>query len=290
MNQSAVSWIGLQWDGQSVNIWLHDQKNEVISQRQAAHAGIKAILDQLSPDLPDGKVTPVISAGLPDVPTSNLRQVPARPVVGVLTLNPDDPRIKLLAIPGLQQRKPVAQMSGDETMVAGYLQHNPDFDGVICSAGPQTHWIHISAGEVVSFQTFLTSLMTSFMAEQLSIAPSRSRTGVDNDALVAAMNDIIMRPQNLGAELAQLAANKSLNDASDQFSWSKMLGLMIGLELSGARPYWLGQRVAILGDEPLATIYSEALHTQGVPSECHDRVRMAQFGLASAYAKYCNVT
>jgi hypothetical protein len=47
-------------------------------------------------------------------------------------------------------------MRGEETQIAGFLAQNPGFDGVLCLPGTHTKWVHISAGEVVSFRSFMT--------------------------------------------------------------------------------------------------------------------------------------
>ena len=50
-------------------------------------------------------------------------------------------------------------MRGEETQIAGALALRPAFDGVLCLPGTHSKWVHLSAGEVVSFQTFLFTLM-----------------------------------------------------------------------------------------------------------------------------------
>ena len=47
-------------------------------------------------------------------------------------------------------------MRGEETQIAGFLSEFPGFDGVVCLPGTHTKWVHLSAGEIVSFRTFMT--------------------------------------------------------------------------------------------------------------------------------------
>ena len=42
---------------------------------------------------------------------------------------------------------------------------------------------------------------------------------------------------------------------------------LIGAELAAAKPYWLGQNIALLGASPLADVYAQALAAQGLPVE-----------------------
>ena len=48
---------------------------------------------------------------------------------------------------------------------------------------------------------------------------------------------------------------------------ARLSGLLIGAELSAARPYWLGNRVMVVGDGPLGALYGRALAAQGLSAE-----------------------
>ena len=41
-------------------------------------------------------------------------------------------------------------------------------------------------------------------------------------------------------------------------------GYLIGLELAGAKPYWLGLDAVVIGDPKLTPLYTRALKAQGV--------------------------
>ena len=45
---------------------------------------------------------------------------------------------------------------------------------------------------------------------------------------------------------------------------SRLSGYLIGLELSGSRPYWLGQTVFVLGEDAISLAYEIGLKSQGV--------------------------
>ena len=57
-------------------------------------------------------------------------------------------------------------MRGEETQIAGALSLMPGFDGVLCLPGTHSKWAQICAGEVVSFQTFMTGEMFALLSEQ----------------------------------------------------------------------------------------------------------------------------
>lgn len=63
----------------------------------------------------------------------------------------------------------------------------------------------------------------------------------------------------------------------------RLSGWLIGLELAGAKPYWLGQEILIIGDQSLAALYQRALDTQSAMSAPLDPERATLAGLHSAW-------
>ena len=74
-----------------------------------------------------------------------------------------------------------------------------------------------------------------------------------------------------------------LNNLSGAVARSRLSGFLIGLELSAARPYWLGQDIAIIGAEELSMAYIDGLISQGVQPQSHRSVDMTLAGLTKAY-------
>ena len=66
---------------------------------------------------------------------------------------------------------------------------------------------------------------------------------------------------------------------------SRLSGLLIGIELAGAKPYWLGQRVKLIGAEPLAASYARALQTQGLKTDRLDATACTLAGLSRLYSQ-----
>jgi len=85
-------------------------------------------------------------------------------------------------IPGIRQTDPADVMRGEETQIAGFLAENPGWDGVICLPGTHTKWVHVSADEVVSFQTCMTGEMFALLTEHSVLRHSISDTGWDDTA------------------------------------------------------------------------------------------------------------
>lgn len=154
----------------------------------------------------------------------------------------------------------------------GFLSLNPGWDGVLCVTGPRSHWAHISAEEIVSVQSFLTGdLLTALRA-----TPALSHlddTPQDDAAFLDAVGETMSRPERLAARLATAT------------STNQLAGLLIGAELAAARPYWLGQQVAVIGQSPLADFQTKALEAQGVPVTRTDEPTMIRAGLTTARAE-----
>ncbi len=202
---------------------------------------------------------PLIIAGL-DLPG---QPVPTKPRMDT-TYVPDLPQAA--AIRPLSQDRPAALTRGSETAIAGYLAQNPSFDGVLLVLGGETCWAHISAEEVVSFQTFLTPELTTVL----------TNTSADtSDAFQTALSETMARPERLAQHLASARAGKTLQEAAH----------LIGAEIAAAKPYWLGQRVVILGDPTSAAPYLATLEAQGVPTEQSDLNTAFLTGFKAAWAQ-----
>jgi 2-dehydro-3-deoxygalactonokinase len=58
-----------------------------------------------------------------------------------------------------------------------------------------------------------------------------------------------------------------LSGLSPEAARGRLSGLLIGMELAATRPWWLGQRVLLIGSPALCATYARALAAQGVPTE-----------------------
>lgn len=186
------------------------------------------------------------------------------------------------ALPGLRQSSPPALMRGEELRIAGFLALNPGWDGVICLPGPLTHWVQVSAEEVVSFQSFLTGAMAEALATAPLLRAVLAGTDWDGDAFAEALDTAMSRPERLAAGLAGVHAEVALGGMSGGAARARLFGALIGAELAAARPYWLGQQVALIGPDIPARPYAEALARQGVPVTRTDADRMTMAGFNAA--------
>jgi 2-dehydro-3-deoxygalactonokinase len=162
----------------------------------------------------------------------------------------------------MRQGKPADLMRGEETRVAGVLAARPGFDGVLCLPGAHTKWVHVSAGEIVSFTTFMTGELFALLTRPSALRHGLGTEGWDEAVFLEAVADAMGRPQGIGAALFGVDAACVLGQTSPETARARLSGLLVGLELAGARPHWLGQEVRIVGTGDLARAYGVALRAQ----------------------------
>lgn len=211
------------------------------------------------------------------------REVPCTPMALQLTLAPTQEALTVHIVPGLSQAQPCDVMRGEETQIAGFLSLNPQWDGVLCLPGTHTKWVHLSAGEVVSFQTFMTGEMFALLAQASVLRHSVAGEGWDDTAFETAASEAISRPERLAARLFALRATDLLQGRDGTQTRAALSGYLIGAELAAAKPYWLGQNLAILGMGTLARAYQGALALQGATAMLVDSERATIAGLTTAY-------
>ncbi len=296
----GLDWIGVDWGTSHLRAWLVDREGRVLDSRTsgAGMGGLApgafegALLDLVGDALPPPSATggpvAVLCCGMagarqgwaeapyiavPCVPPSAAQAVraPAR-----------DPRLAVRILPGLSQAQPADVMRGEETQIAGVLAADPQFDGVICLPGTHTKWAQVSAGEIVSFRTFMTGEMFALLADRSVLRHTVAAQGWDGSAFAEAVAHGMAHPARLSGDLFGLRAEALLGGLDPAVARSRLSGLLIGMELAAARPYWLGQNVALAGAEGAVRAYAEALAAQGVAPRPLDAEAATLGGLAVA--------
>ncbi len=294
-----ADWIAVDWGTSNLRAWVFGPDQAVIARlgsdrgmgSLAPDAFEAALLDLIAPHLGDDPV-PVICCGMVGArqgwQEAAYVTVPcAPPGAGQATVvTASDKRIAPMILPGMQQGTPADVMRGEETQIAGFIAQHPDFDGVLCLPGTHTKWARISAAEVVSFRTFMTGELFALLSGKSVLRHSVQTPDWDEAAFAEAVGDALGAPQNLASRLFGLRAETLVNDMPAGAARARLSGLLIGLELAGARPYWLGQRIAVIGDPALSALYETALGHQAVPVERADGDAMTLAGLRAAYESW----
>ncbi|MBV0912764.1 2-dehydro-3-deoxygalactonokinase [Anianabacter salinae] len=284
---ARLDWIGVWCCEGALGVWLMAADGSVLDRhvlQEAAQpvtpddvaarllplvAGM-SLADRIDP-------VPVIACGLEGA--APLRTVPcAAPGIAEAARVPTpDPRLDLRVLPGLAQRQPRAVMRGGETVIAGLFAVAPGFDGVLCLCGAaSTVWARLSAGEVVSFATFMTGEMLEMLGTDMN------QQNDDRDAFTAALAEAMSRPAGLASMLSAVRAEADLDALAPAAVQARISGALIGAELAAARPYWLGQTVVVAGEGALAEAYGAALADQGAAPRSARSQDLALAGLTAA--------
>lgn len=288
-----ADWIAVDWGTTHLRAWAM-QGATALAEAQSGdgmasldHDGFEPALVRLIEPWLGTKQIPVVACGMVGARQgwveAPYRAVPTKPCDADPVPAPvRDARIKAWVIPGLKQVSPPDVMRGEETQIGGFLSLNPGWDGVICLPGTHTKWAMVSAGEVVSFQSFMTGELFSLLKDQSVLRHSVAGPGWSDSAFENAVNDTMARPQQIAALLFDLRARDLLEGQQSEIAVARLSGVLIGAELVAARPYWLGQNLALIGSEVTVKPYAAALGAQGVPVTRADGVRMTQAGLTAA--------
>lgn len=288
-----IDWIAVDWGTSNLRAWAmgaHGVQD---------HATSPEGMGTLKPDQFEDALLRLITPWLTDRPLrvvacgmvgarqgwceAPYRGVPCRPTGELMTIPTQDQRIIVQIVPGLSQSKPADVMRGEETQIAGVIALNPRFDGVICLPGTHSKWAHISAGEVVSFQTFMTGEMFALLSKQSVLRHGMVDGKMDMAAFDDGVAEGIARPEKIMARLFSLRAEGLLNGLGTDRAFSRLSGLLIGAELAAAKSYWLGQDLRLVGAPNLAANYARALQSMAVSAEILDDTACSIAGLTTAH-------
>ena len=292
-------WLAADWGTSYLRVWVIDKSGTVI-ERFKANCGMahicsdqyeKEFLKLVEPLLSENELTKVICCGMSGSKQGWCEtlylQVPCKPhsVDHARRVKTMDARIQVYILPGIKQISPPDVMRGEETQIKGFLSLNKDFDGIICLPGTHTKWVHVSAGELVSFQTFMTGEIFSLLSKQSVLKHNMNYDSWDSDIFLSSVGDSISQPAVFSSALFSMRAKSLVSTGANKFAqnFSRLSGLLIGMELVASRPYWLGQNVAVIGDTKIANAYFEALKGQGIHLMMANAERMTLEGLKSAY-------
>lgn len=291
-------WIAVDWGTSNLRVW--PMAGEVPLRRIDSDRGmgglasadfeptlIETLGDTLGDALPDGGAPlDVVICGMAGAKQGWTEapyvSVPCAPVATGVPAPTSDPRLRVTILPGVSQMLPPDVMRGEETQIAGFLRNSPEFDGIVCMPGTHTKWAHLSAGEIVSFRSFMTGEIFALLSQQ-SVLRHGMGDGWDGAAFAEGVSDAMGRPAGLASELFSLRAAGLLTGTSPDACKSRLSGLLIGAELSAARPYWLGQNIVILGEGGMASAYQTALSAQGAAATTTSTDDATLSGLIAAY-------
>ena len=293
-----ISLIAADWGTSNLRVWGIDHQGKVVNTITNGKGMSSLMPSEFEPYLiglienwlPEEKNAkcPIIICGMAGAKTgwkeAAYLKAPCPPInkEKIIQVETEDQRISVSIIPGIMQKSPPDVMRGEETQIAGYLSKNPDFDGIICLPGTHTKWVHISAGEIVSFKTFMTGEIFLSLSEHSILKSSVQSDDLDLTSFLEAFEDTYSNPALLSSKLFGLRAADLLENTSTKLLKSKLSGYLIGSELAGAKSYWLGQNIVMIGNDDLCILYQKALKKLGLNATIENAQNVTLYGLQQA--------
>ena len=294
-NLSDITLIAADWGTSNLRIWGIDHRGHVINTINNGKGMASLIPSEFEPYLislieswlpiEGNAKCPIIICGMAGAKTgwkeAAYLKAPCPPInkEKIIQVKTEDQRISVSIVPGIMQTSPPDVMRGEETQIAGYLSKNPDFDGIICLPGTHTKWVHISANEIVSFKTFMTGEIFLSLSERSILKTSVQSNDFDSTSFLEAFEDTYSNPALLSSKLFGLRAADLLENTSTKFLKSKLSGYLIGCELAGAKSYWLGQNIIMIGNNDLCILYQKALKKLGLNATIENTQNVTLDGL-----------
>ena len=294
-NLSDITLIAADWGTSNLRIWGIDHRGQVIDSINNGKGMASLIPSEFEPYLislieswlpKEGNAKcPIIICGMAGAKNgwkeAAYLKAPCPPInkKKIIQDETDDQRISVSIVPGIMQTSPPDVMRGEETQIAGYLSKNPNFDGIICLPGTHTKWAHISANEIVSFKTFMTGEIFLSLSERSILKTSVQSNDFDSTSFLEAFEDTYSNPALLSSKLFGLRAADLLENTSTKFLKSKLSGYLIGCELAGAKSYWLGQNIIMIGNNDLCILYQKALKKLGMNATIENTQNVTLDGL-----------
>lgn len=282
---NAADWVAVDLaPGGGAQVWVMDGQGGIAARGRlravTQGAGVAGVGDWLAGcDIAGADQAPILVAGLADAVLP--RDVPCTPLPERLA-PAGSGALRLVPVPALAQASPPDLAPAVAPRIAGWLAQAPDFDGVVlCLHAEGSVWAHVSAGEVVSFQSFVSGTLFAALAPTGEPPDRLAELPAFAEALAAAQ----ARPERLAAHLASASAALVRGAIEVDAARARIAAALIGAELAAARPYWLGRDLALIGDTGLVGAYAAALEAQGLSPARQEDASAVLAGLALARAK-----
>lgn len=318
MSDVIADWIAVDWGSThlrayamtatpEVNTTSPDQ--QVLAEAQSANGMAKLTSEEFEPALlaligdwlpgsssdPAGHTKiPVIACGMVGAKQgwkeADYQVLPCSPLSsgGFTSVDTHDPRIAVRILPGLCQQNEADVMRGEEVQIAGLLACNADEFSRVCLPGTHSKWAQLAQGQVTAFSTFMTGEMFAVVSQHTLLRHGVDSNEWDDATFLNAIDQAIAAPQQLLSDLFRIRAKGLLEGMPANQARAHLSGLLIGNELAGAKNYWAGHRIALIGEGALVALYVAALKHLGVECEPFSPKTMTLSGLSKAYQSLTN--
>lgn len=295
----ALSHVVVDWGTSSFRLWTLDGDGRVLGERRSGQglaasveAGFENVLESHLAALGVANGVPVMMCGMVGSRGGWVEaayvDTPARleHVVGQAVEVPSARR-PIHILPGLAQRNPAQPdvMRGEETQLLGLARQG--FGGLACLPGTHSKWVVVEDGAVRSFATFMTGELFQLLRSTSVIAPAvAGAETVDAASLdfAAGLREGLDAPERLASDLFRLRASWLLAGKRPQAALDRLSGVLLGVELAGARSSFGGLGgLALVASGPAAPAYRTALALAGVDGvAAFDADELVRAGLDAA--------
>jgi 2-dehydro-3-deoxygalactonokinase len=189
--------------------------------------------------------------------------------------------VKVHILSGISQFEPADVMRGEETQIAGFLLNNIDFKGSICLPGTHSKWVNLNSHKIKKFSTFLTGELYEIVKNFSILKHSVNTNELEPEIIKSAADLIIENPSLISNKLFEIRAENLLNNSNQTLNNSKLVGYLLGIELSGSRNYWEDKDLVIIGSSNLNNYYDLILKERSNTITLYNSNDMVLQGLSS---------
>ena len=127
---------------------------------------------------------------------------------------------------------------------------------------PGTHskWVNLNSYNIQKFTTFLTGELYEIVKNYSILNHSLDTTELDDEIVKSAAKLIIENPSLISNKLFEIRAENLLKNSNQTSNNSKLVGYLLGIELSGSRIYWEDKDLIIIGSSNLNKYYELILN------------------------------
>ncbi|MCS0494452.1 2-dehydro-3-deoxygalactonokinase [Ancylobacter sp. MQZ15Z-1] len=287
------------WGTSSFRLWLLDRAGMVVAERRSDEGmqhchrvGFAPVLEAhlAAAGAPTG--LPVMICGMAGArqgwQEAGYLDLPAR----LDTLPEQAIRIagaarEVFILPGLAQRRAEAPdvIRGEETQLLGVLDASDD-TRLFCLPGTHSKWVAVEQGAVTRFATFMTGELFALLSRHSILAhamPQDMEVREDAPRFLEGVEDGASAPEAATRRLFGLRASQLLGFSDRGDGAAYLSGLLIGVEIAGARAFDGGEKaLTLLAGGPLARLYERALTVHGYTVATRDAGEATRRGLHQA--------
>ena len=172
-------------------------------------------------------------------------------------------------------------MRGEETQIRGFLLNDINFKGSICLPGTHSKWVNVDRYKIKNFSTFLTGELYEIVKNYSILKHSVNTNDLDPEIIKSAACLIIENPSLISNKLFEIRAENILKNSTQTLNNSKLVGYLLGIELSGSRNYWEDKDLIIIGSSNLNNYYKLILNERSNTVRLYNSNDMVLQGLSS---------